>query len=171
MTRLRSGIRNKQSFRQPLAGKLLRRTGHRPGEAQPLHQLQRFALIRASIGCEPFVQLLRNSQTCQDVAAIKIGGNDEIGRAAFLQFAIEHPGVDFMQTGFQRDRFLIALNLDRSIAAAGKRAPDVDERLPQAIACLRIATSRPECFGKRLAPVAPAAGQDQGREKKRSLAR
>nr|WP_261322193.1 hypothetical protein [Rhizobium leguminosarum] len=67
--------------------------------AQPLHQLQRLALICAPIRAEPLVQFVRNGLACQHLATVEIGGEGEIGRLAGLQFTVEDRNVDFIRTG------------------------------------------------------------------------
>ena len=69
------------------------------------------------------------------------------------------------------DGLLIPLDVDGGIVAGRKRPPDVDKRLPQIVACLGIAPSRPKRFRKLLATMAAAACQDQGSKEKRRLAR
>ena len=105
------------------------------------------------------------------VTTVEIGGNGKIGGLAAFELAIEHPDVDLIRTGYQRDRVLIPLDVDGCVAAGRKRAPEVDKCLPQVVARLRLAASWPERLGKLLATMAATACQHQGSEQKQRLAR
>ena len=120
---------------------------------------------------KPLVQSFGNGFVRKKVTAVEIGGKGKIGSLAAFELAIEDPDVDFIRTGDQRDRVLIPLDVDGCIVAGRKRAPDIDKRLPQVVARLRVAASWPERLGKLLATMAATACQDQGGEEKRRLAR
>ncbi|UIY23338.1 hypothetical protein LZK76_15805 [Rhizobium leguminosarum] len=123
-------------------------------------------MICAPIGSKPLIQPVRNGLACEHLATVEVGGEGEIGRPAGLQFTVEDRNVGFIRTCYQRNGLLIPVDVDGGISPARERSSDIHQRLPQAIAGLLTASSRPEGFGKQFPAMATAACKRQGSKKK-----
>jgi hypothetical protein len=171
MGRLCGRIRGKHPFSEPLAGCFIRSSSFSQRKAQSFHQLQRFLPVSYLMRAEPFVQTVGYGFARKHIAAVEVGGEGEVRRAAFGELALEEPNICFVRTGRQRDRFMIPLDGNGRVAAGGKPSPDVSQGLAQTVTRLRLASPWPKSFGKSFAMVPAATRQDEGGKKKRRLAR
>lgn len=127
--------------------------------------------IVAAVRLEPLFELVGNRDLREEVATIKLGRRRKVTDPALLDQVIEDPKVGLAGAGGKSDGLKVGLDLDRCAVTGRESAPDIDERLAQAVARLRLATARPEAIGEQGPAHAATPRQHQGGKNERGLAR